>query len=792
MLHETNPKDGPGRSVCIAVGSSKFFFLAGWLVFLSAPASKAGETGVTFLENYCVQCHGTDKKKGDISFHDLSGDFEDAKIADRWIGVLEQLTAEDMPPENEKQQPGSDERRRMVDWIEAKLAGANQGEAYRKKLLAPEYGNWVDHEKLFSGEIKAPSFSPSRLWRLSPEIFERRGFGKARSPFTYVTPEKGVRDYAAMSQVDQSTVQMILINAEQFLEEREKRGEFKSLEEAKAIPSEEELGNLIAREFRRIVGRAPLDDEKQKYLQFLKRNIDLGGNLKGFKTMVKALFLNPEAIYRMEFGLGEKDEHGRRHLSPTEIVNALAYALTDELPDRNKLLWTAYEKGDLNNREEVSRVVRQLLDEQLGMGRWSQPALPRIMRFFEQYFGFDRAGDVFKDTDRRRLEGISQWNTQMLIHDARMLINHILSKDEDVIAELLTTNEYFVAHPGDNEFARDFYDERIAEVTHPKYLKREIIKAREEYAKRKKPGHVSPEEWEEKRLKWIEEKKKKAERTLKFFSLALEEGINPHPDFPFSNRSRGIADLIYITPYNLPQSGRAEKQKWSWPIEQPFELPKEQRAGLLTHPAWLAAWSVNDGNDPIHRGIWIREKLLAGKLQDVPPDVDAKVPVDPHKTLRERLDVLREERCWNCHHKINPLGETFEIFDDWGRYRTHHYFGEDGKIVNRRDGRFEQLLKEGKLTKRAVNARGAIRGSGDPAVDGKVKDAIEMIYRLGRSERVRQSFIRHLFRYFMGRNEMLSDSRTLIEAEQAYVKNNGSFKALIVSLLSSDSFLYRR
>jgi hypothetical protein len=414
------------------------------------------------------------------------------------------------------------------------------------------------------------------------------------------------------------------------------------------------------------------------------------------------------------------------------------------------------------------------------------------MRFFEQYFGFNRAGDVFKDNDRRRLEGISQWNTQLLIHDAKTLINHILEKDEDVIAELLTTNEYFVAHPGDNDFAKEFYDDRIAEVTHPDYLKQEIAKAEEQYAKRKKPGHVSPEEWEEKRVKWVEEKRKKAERTLNFFSLALEEGINPHPDFPFSDRSRGIADLIYITPYNLPQSGRAEKQKWNWPIEQPFELPKEQRAGILTHPAWLAAWSLNDGNDPIHRGIWIREKLLAGKLQNVPPDVDAKVPMDPHRTLRERLGVLREERCWNCHHKINPLGETFEMFDDWGRYRTHHFFGEDGEIVMRRDRRFDQLLEEGKLTKRKVNATGAIRGSGDPKVDGEVKDAIEMIHRLGRSERVRQSFIRHLFRYFMGRNEMLSDSRTLIEAEQAYLESNGSFKALVVSLLSSDSFLYRR
>jgi hypothetical protein len=44
----------------------------------------------------------------------------------------------------------------------------------------------------------------------------------------------------------------------------------------------------------------------------------------------------------------------------------------------------------------------------------------------------------------------------------------------------------------------------------------------------------------------------------------------------------------------------------------------------------------------------------------------------------------------------------------------------------------------------------------------------------------------------MGRNEMLSDSKTLVEAEQAYLQSGGSFQALVVSLLSSDSFLYRR
>ena len=63
---------------------------------------------------------------------------------------------------------------------------------------------------------------------------------------------------------------------------------------------------------------------------------------------------------------------------------------------------------------------------------------------------------------------------------------------------------------------------------------------------------------------------------------------------------------------------------------------------------------------------------------------------------------------------------------------------------------------------------------------------------LARSKRVEEVFVRHVFRYFMGRNERLSDSKTLIDAEQEYIDSNGSFDAVIVSLLTSDSFIYRK
>ena len=44
----------------------------------------------------------------------------------------------------------------------------------------------------------------------------------------------------------------------------------------------------------------------------------------------------------------------------------------------------------------------------------------------------------------------------------------------------------------------------------------------------------------------------------------------------------------------------------------------------------------------------------------------------------------------------------------------------------------------------------------------------------------------------MGRNETLRDASTLRRADEAYVKSEGSMKQLITSLLTSDSFLYRK
>ena len=231
---------------------------------------------------------------------------------------------------------------------------------------------------------------------------------------------------------------------------------------------------------------------------------------------------------------------------------------------------------------------------------------------------------------------------------------------------------------------------------------------------------------------------------------------------------------------------------WDYQTIQPAKVA--HRKGLLTHPAWLIAHAQNTETDPVHRGKWIREKLLAGTIPNIPITVDAVIPEDHNRTLRDRLASATEASyCWKCHESMNPLGYVFESYDDFGRFRVEESLEYPDKLITKSSDKGTLLTDTRDVYKTLpVNSTGYLKGTGNDSLDGELKDALDLAERLGKSRRVRQSIIRHAFRYFMGRNEFLSDSKTLIEAEQAYAANGGSFDAVILSLLTSDSFIYRK
>lgn len=226
-----------------------------------------------------------------------------------------------------------------------------------------------------------------------------------------------------------------------------------------------------------------------------------------------------------------------------------------------------------------------------------------------------------------------------------------------------------------------------------------------------------------------------------------------------------------------------------WPVVQPTDLPKDTRLGILMQPSWLVAWSTNFDNDPVRRGRWVRERLLGGTVPDLPIGVVAQVPDAPHRTYRDRLTVTRHADCWKCHQRMDDLGLPFEQFDHFGRFRTTETVRDDEATAKNVDKKGKSL---GPVTKQVpLDTTGIVADSGDPRVDGKVNDPRDLVRRLADSTRARQVFVRHAFRYFLGRNETLSDAKALQDADRAYLEAGGSFKALVVSLLTSDAFLYR-
>lgn len=208
------------------------------------------------------------------------------------------------------------------------------------------------------------------------------------------------------------------------------------------------------------------------------------------------------------------------------------------------------------------------------------------------------------------------------------------------------------------------------------------------------------------------------------------------------------------------------------PADRWVTLDATERAGLLTHPAWLGTHgdAFEDGPSLVSRGRWIREHLLC---ETVPPlefvTVPALlVPTDGTKTARERVDESIEGRpeCMVCHQSMNSLGRSFEIYNHAGFLRADdHGHPPDGSTT--------------------------VDNAPDPALNGDYADAVALTEALADSPYVKRCFVRQVFRFFAGRDETTADACVLTAMEQAYDDRGGSFVALLETLATHDATVYR-
>lgn len=530
-----------------------------------------------------------------------------------------------------------------------------------------------------------------------------------------------------------------------------------------ADASREGLRRAVDYLFEALTFRPPSLEESDQYLQIVQQSLEKLGKEEGVVLGLSAIFLDRDALFRPELvASGEADRHGRVMLQDWELGLAVNHALRFIRPDEQ--LRAAITAGRMRTRSDVQREVKRMLAD-------DSIRKPRILRFFREYFDYDLGGYICKDSKALAATGTkaSGQGYYRAMFDATAstdrLIELILADDQDVLKQLLTTDKV-VATKTDNVFfgRKRTPSEKQAAVASAK--KANAHTAEREAAKLTAIENAVAELEDRLKTSPVE---KAVRQELQAKKKTLNE-LRQKTQQAKRQRARANHDVAEADLTGPEIFARVSHRSFGNGSMRPDRVlatvPSGQRLGILTHPSWLVSHSDAMDNHAIQRGRWIRERLLGGGIPDVPITVDAMLPDEPGSTLRERMRVTREEYCWGCHQKMDPLGLPFEMYNHAGIYRTMEL-------------------------NQPVDTTGEIIASGDPALDGKVDNAIEMIQRLAASERVEQVFVRHAFRFWMGRNETIHDGPVLQDAHRAYRNNGGSMNAMLLSLLTSDAFLYR-
>ncbi len=743
------------------------------LGFANASEAVADGTFVrSFLDTPSISCHGEKKSKGDVTLHKLSAASKAATDLSVWKKVFEQLESGEMPPEESKQPTTAGRQQAMISIKNTLKAGGSSVDEFR--VLDSAHGNWVDHDALFSGKAFGESGTPGRVWRLTPggylSIIIRLntelnlGLNDARSSnglsirVPWALERKwDFQDYSTALRLTEPELDHHLNNCVQIAESMVPRiakggsplKKVQALLSAGKTATSEQVEAAVIEMFDYVLRLQLEPAELRDYSQALTADLQSRDATKAVTRFVVQVLHHPEMLFRVEKPVGTAT---RSLMSPHQLARSLAFGLTDSEPD--PAIWQAAAEGKLTSGADVRRQVERILND-------PQIPKPRILRFFQEYFAYHLAEGLSKE--RVTLEtklgnkatNLDQFPSEHFTYDTDRLVEWVLASDKQVLRTLLTTQKtFFLAQWSDSfdklEATRELQKKRDAERAardnkpfdpeNPKYK-----------VQREEPRHNVWPTW------------------LQFYGFVTEK------DKWHKEVSKGIAP---------PPSGVGLDLE-TYYKGGPFDFPPGQRMGILTQPSWLVAMSSNFDNHAIHRGRWIRERMLGGRVPEVPITVNAMLPEEPHNGLRERMRVTREEYCWKCHKLMDPLGLVFEQYDHVGRFRTM-------EIVEMTEAEKKQNphVRLGMKTV-PFDTTGAITDSGDPKLDGPVNGPFEFIKKLVESERVEQVFVRHVFRYFLGRNETLADGPVLVAAHKAYRKSGGSFKALLASLLTSDAFLYR-
>jgi hypothetical protein len=190
-----------------------------------------------------------------------------------------------------------------------------------------------------------------------------------------------------------------------------------------------------------------------------------------------------------------------------------------------------------------------------------------------------------------------------------------------------------------------------------------------------------------------------------------------------------------------------------------------RRGGLLTQASILTLTSTPTRTSPVKRGKWILDNILNAPPPPPPPDVPA-LEEDGKPLTGTLRQVMQKHRanasCAVCHDSIDPLGLAFENFNAIGAWRDR-----DGDLAIDAAG----TLKDGSTYKNVQDLRAIL----------KSKDAD-----------FRKCLTQKIMLYALGRGLEPYDQCAIDSVCASMQKHHDTFSSLIVAVVQSDPFNYRK
>ncbi len=172
----------------------------------------------------------------------------------------------------------------------------------------------------------------------------------------------------------------------------------------------------------------------------------------------------------------------------------------------------------------------------------------------------------------------------------------------------------------------------------------------------------------------------------------------------------------------------------------------------------------------MHRGVWLRARLLGDPPAEPPPDVSALVDLPAEKvdtfSIKQKLEAHRVGTCYDCHKDIDPWGIAMEGFDAIGLPR-------------------EKILSIG------VKRRQSHPVVKDVEIGGTKISSLADLKKYLRTERADEfayGFTSHVLSYAIGRPMTYRDNEEVMRLQKVFQNDGHKMRTLIKTIVTSPLF----